>query len=421
MTGVQLPLAVQNGQLYLKGSTGDEVKMIDLDPTLAAASDERIPTQKAMTIYHSSNPVVPLGSDRIEYDAVGHQLIFYTNNVMRMTIKSADAFDRFVEIDEGLRVGGSVLVDDEIEAISMLLGTVGAEAQLTIATDGVDDVLRINAPLLLEHPSPRVTMISDTNNYSVGVEGSALVIKDTINTYLELDGTTSATVTAPLVVTSNQPTTSLTTGALTVTGGIGCLSDIRGSRLYADNGTTARGINVDASGNLGFVTPVWRGIPCFAALRIGGTTSAIYNRIGTTIMYGWGFGNSTNYINGSCMIPADVAQTTLIVPRIHWVQDGTGVANVRWEVDLVTNNIGSPGNILAPVNSVAITSTLGISYANTLSQMTPLPAATYGIGATLLWRVGRIGGDPTDTFSGNVWIIGMYFAYQAGRISGVVI
>jgi len=89
-----------------------------------------------------------------------------------------------------------------------------------------------------------------------------------------------------------------------------------------------------------------------------------------------------------------------IYPHIHWEPVTTHVGNVLWRMEYKWTNIGGtePGS-WTPLDKLSATD--GIAYKHQLSAFGPVVGTGKTLSSIITIKISRIGGDGTDTFTGD--------------------
>ena len=302
--------------------------------------------------------------------------------------------------------------------------------QLKIASDATNrfDISTSATGIVTLNPTGGV--INMTSDLSIGgdvaVNGTAEVSSSDTSTSITLENTNGLGIpnnTVDTVLAAAGKVSTVFEGTTTTKEETKSYSQfnvpIRATSIILVNGALESTLSLGAGGDVRLSPPRWAAMPGFAALRDNSTSSAIYNQIGTSIFYGWGYGNSTNYLNGSAVMPADVADSTMVIPIIHWMTDAASTLKVLWRLNLAYQLPGTVGTILTSAQQDVNPSLAGSAYQMNTTTFPGLSTTSYPQGTSFFWRIGRIGGDPLDTYAGNVWLTAFFLAYQADRVIGI--
>ena len=162
--------------------------------------------------------------------------------------------------------------------------------------------------------------------------------------------------------------------------------------------------------------PRYRCANIFSFLRAGGS-SPNFTQIGALPYYGWEFINNNYSLYCSFTIPADVADTTTVLPTIQGTFQTTAVGNIHWRL---TFNRPTTGVYLSPSGDVVanvIATVGGTAYTAVTTSFTESPLWAAMRGSTALVRLQRIN-DGLDTYGGSFWLTGFCFRYHCGYLAG---
>ena len=126
----------------------------------------------------------------------------------------------------------------------------------------------------------------------------------------------------------------------------------------------------------------------------------------------WVFSASqTNVLAIQAQMPHEWKEGSIIVPHVHWSPTSTHTGNVLWRLQYKVANINSA--YPAGYTTVdKLQAGAGVADTHQLASFGNVAMTGYTISCILLILLSRIGGDPTDTYTGTAKLDEFDIHYQ---------
>lgn len=120
----------------------------------------------------------------------------------------------------------------------------------------------------------------------------------------------------------------------------------------------------------------------------------------------------TNVIAGIAQLPHKWAEGTAVYPHVHWSPTTTNVGNVAWRVEYEAQDIG--GTFVGFTASDTLEASDGTAEKHQIHSLAAAGIDMTGkkVSTIIKWKLSRIGGDGTDTFTGSARLLELDFHYE---------
>jgi hypothetical protein len=149
--------------------------------------------------------------------------------------------------------------------------------------------------------------------------------------------------------------------------------------------------------------------PVFPSLYTRNSPPALAAFKGTT--EAWSFvSDSVNQVHMICELPATWKQGTPIVPVLSWANASGAAGSVVWRLEYIWQNEGKAySQSTSTISAMVSATTTSHHYLN--AQFASITASG-SIGAIILCRLYRDGGDASDNFGANAFLLNFKFLIQ---------
>ena len=438
-----LPVAITAGDIGLLNSLGDPVTLVDCDGTFAAPLDSSLPTSLAVSSFTAASRSLVEGTTSVQKDGVNEKIDFYAGGVLSLSLSPTvcgieqSATYLYNQLQIRLPDFSAIMTlaqqPDGLHFLSTLGSTTTAAAAIT--STGLSTIAAT-----ISGPAPALTFIETPANTpcTLTFDNSAISLAISGSTYLSLNAT-YLTANRPLQLGDPLATTDtylIFNAAGTYTLWLKRLGNLYNlyetsqlattinNRLILTAGVTIAEVTMNGSNtitatpasDLTLLKPRYRCANVFSFLRAGGQ-SPNFTQIGALPYYGWEFINNNYSLYSSFTIPADVADTTTVLPTIQGTYQTVAAGNVHWRL---TFNRPTTGAYLSPAGDVTadVVAAVGVTaYAAVTISFTESPLWASLRGSTALCRLQRIN-DALDTYGGSFWLTGFCFRYHCGYLAG---
>jgi hypothetical protein len=151
----------------------------------------------------------------------------------------------------------------------------------------------------------------------------------------------------------------------------------------------------------------WNPLPATLRLDTSPPTLAAFK--GTTLAYSF-VSDSVNQVYVFAELPATWKQGTPIVPVLSWANASGGAGSVVWRFEYIFQNEGKAYSQSTSTISAMVSST-ATSHHYMNAQFTSITASA-SIGSIIVGRLFRDGGDASDNFGANVFLLNFKFLIQ---------
>lgn len=435
------PLTMVGKQICLLNNMGGQVTSISTDISFGNNDDYTVPTQRAAKAYAdivSSAVAIQWSSGLITLvrDDVAGTFTFAYNDVAVLTISdSAGTYSPTARLvvsntenadavgTGALRVSGGASVTRTLyvgEDIVLSNGTTspqvkfvgsGGQWKVTSLASGqlavhyyeterfqfADAYTKCCTPLHLRLTSPHIEWQGRDSTWRIGMDEDvtpALLFTHGGSSRLTIDDTRIESR-VPMRLLSATPTLEFGMPA----------------------GTSTNAIVLGANNNLLISVPRYAALPLFGLLKVQAGT-APYEDIPGTTYSGYKFSGSADvHTQSSASMPYDMGNSSTLTLVMRMVQVGIMAGTSTWQVRY---QIVSPGSAVAASTGDAV---VNVNYGHTAATlryntftMVSGAAASYTPDMLLLFSVERLGSS--DSYSGDVYMVGLDLVYQCGRIGG---
>jgi len=142
------------------------------------------------------------------------------------------------------------------------------------------------------------------------------------------------------------------------------------------------------------------------------------NGAGSMGVYLWMFAaNQEEEMHFTVQLPHDYKIGSVLYPHVHWttVTGTPSGTNVVWGIEYTVISVGGAfaGTTISKANSIlpAIGSPTGTGQ-HLITVLGPISGTNLGISSVIICRLYRASGDPADTFSNNVGLLGFDIHYE---------
>lgn len=206
-------------------------------------------------------------------------------------------------------------------------------------------------------------------------------------------------------VLKNTASTSTTTGALTVEGGIGTKDKVHCDHIVQSGANS-----------------YWEDLNLIGLARTSGGTAPTFSQVSGTGLYSWSFSyQDDNTLYFQSQIPHSIKK--VMVPHIHWCPTTTSVNNVVWEMSwTITKATGSV--FTSQVTEKVTVAAPGVAYQGVQTDFGAIDTSNIGTvdyrpSGVLLMRITRCAGtDAADTVNSNVFLNGFDLHYEIYQLGG---
>jgi hypothetical protein len=120
-----------------------------------------------------------------------------------------------------------------------------------------------------------------------------------------------------------------------------------------------------------------------------------------TTHYGWIFTpDATKTLTYIMQLPHSWVEGSTITPHVHWSPDNTDNKNIFWRLSYRWTNIGSVIGAFS-ADDDKVVAVAGTDDLHTKQDFTAIAGTGKTISSLLEFKLSRMGGEGTDTFTGN--------------------
>jgi hypothetical protein len=120
--------------------------------------------------------------------------------------------------------------------------------------------------------------------------------------------------------------------------------------------------------------------------------------------------SATNIIAGVAQFPHHWKEGSTINPHIHWCPSNTDTGNVLWRFEYEVQNIGGTFAGFTTVDTLEAGD--GTAEKHQVHSLGTISMTGKTLSCMMKWRVSRIGGDGTDTFTGTARLLEFDIHYE---------
>jgi hypothetical protein len=151
----------------------------------------------------------------------------------------------------------------------------------------------------------------------------------------------------------------------------------------------------------------WNPLP--ATIEVSGSPPTLSTFKGTTLAYSF-VSDSVNQVYVFAELPATWKQGTPIVPVLSWANASGGAGSVLWRLEYIWQNEGKAySQSTSTISALVSATTTSHHYMN--AQFASITASA-SIGGIIVGRLYRDGGDASDNFGANVFLLNFKFLIQ---------
>ena len=145
---------------------------------------------------------------------------------------------------------------------------------------------------------------------------------------------------------------------------------------------------------------------------VGSTAPATRDNNDGTITFS---ASATNIIAGIAQMPHNWLRGSAIRPHIHWSPTTTGSGNVYWRFEYEIVNFGDAFTGYTTINT--LDSADGTAEKHQMHNLysTEIAMTNFKESSIMKWRISRIGGDGTDTYSAVARLLEFDIHYRVGK------
>jgi hypothetical protein len=145
---------------------------------------------------------------------------------------------------------------------------------------------------------------------------------------------------------------------------------------------------------------------------VGSTAPATRDNNDGTITFS---ASATNIIAGIAQMPHNWLRGSAIRPHIHWSPTTTGSGNVYWRFEYEIVNFGDAFTGYTTINT--LDSADGTAEKHQIHNLhsTEIAMTNFKESSIMKWRISRIGGDGTDTYSAVARLLEFDIHYRVGK------
>lgn len=120
--------------------------------------------------------------------------------------------------------------------------------------------------------------------------------------------------------------------------------------------------------------------------------------------------SQTNIIAGIAQLPHQWKEGSTVNPHIHWCPSNTNTGNVLWRFEYEVQDIGGVFTGFTTVDTLEAGS--GVAETHQIHSLGTIDMTGKKVSCVMKWKLSRIGGDGTDTFTGTARLLEFDIHYE---------